>query len=57
LADLVLTGRLRRLPEGRVILCRPVAGSPPACVISAEFEQVRIENNITGEQLAQWSRG
>lgn len=55
--DLVLTGRLRHLRDGRAILCTPVAAGQPACLIAAEFERVTIENAASGEQLAEWSRG
>lgn len=55
--DLVLRGRLRPLRDGRVILCVPVPGGMPACILSAEFERVTIENATSGEQLAEWGRG
>lgn len=53
--NLVLIGRLRQMPDGRVISCR-VAGAdtPPECVVSAEFHQVRIENPVTRRPLANW---
>lgn len=53
--DLVLSGRLRKLPQGSVISC--VVDSkeaPPECVVSAEFDRVSIEQPTTGEVLAQW---
>jgi hypothetical protein len=53
----VITGRLRII-EGRAILCRAAdAASPPACLIAAEFDKVAIQNQATGKELAQWSRG
>ena len=55
--SLVLSGRLRQLPAGRVISC--VARSPdapPDCVVSAEFDRVWIERADTRETLAEWSR-
>ena len=53
--NLVLSGRLRRLPGGRVISCRVVsADAPPECVVSAEFDRVRIENPGTQNILAEW---
>ena len=54
--DLVLSGRLRRLDRGPVIAC--TAASPnvqPDCVISVNFDRVRIERADTSEMLAQWS--
>ena len=56
--DLVLSGRLRSLPGGRVIAC-VVAGpdSPPDCIISADFDEVRIELPDTRDVLAQWGTG
>jgi len=55
--DLVLQGRLQRLPRRRVITCTGDAISqPPTCVVSARFDQVRLEQ-ATGELLAEWSEG
>jgi hypothetical protein len=55
--ELVITGRLRAI-EGRAILCRAAdAASPPVCLIAAEFDKVAIQNQTTGKELAQWSRG
>lgn len=56
--DLVLSGRLRKFPDGRVIACH-VAGldSPPECVIAAEFDRVRIERPGARELLAEWGGG
>lgn len=56
--DLVLAGRLKVLPSGRVIACsatRP--DTPPECIVSAEFDQVRIERADRRETIAEWSRG
>jgi len=56
--DLVLSGRLRSLPGGRVIACVPAgADAPPNCVASADFDRVRIERADTGDVLAQWESG
>jgi hypothetical protein len=56
--DLVLTGKLIALPNGRVIACtRPETGERPACLISVEFGKVAIERADTREQLAQWGSG
>jgi hypothetical protein len=56
--DLVLTGRLSALPDGRVIACTLSDSSDqPACVISVEFGKVSIERADTHEQIAQWGPG
>jgi hypothetical protein len=53
--NLVLSGRLRRLPGGRAISCRIAnADAPPECVVSGEFDRVRIENPGTQNILAEW---
>lgn len=55
--NLVLSGRLRQLPSGRVISCVAAdPDQPPECVISAQFDRVRIESPGTREILADWSR-
>jgi hypothetical protein len=56
--NLVLSGRLQALPDGRVIAC--VAKSPdnaPECVVSAQFDRVRIEQPENGEIIAEWGGG
>ena len=54
--NLVLAGRLRPLADGRVIACRVVdAARPPDCLISADFDQVRMEQPVTGTVLARWA--
>ena len=56
--NLVLSGRLQALPDGRVIAC--VAKSPdnaPECVVSAQFDRVRIERPDSGEIIAEWGGG
>jgi hypothetical protein len=54
--NLVLSGRLRKLPAGQVIRCRLVSPSlPPECVVSAAFDRVRIEMPGTNALLAEWS--
>ena len=54
--NLVLSGRLRTPPGGRVISCRPLAAlAPPECVVSAQFDRVRIEHPGTGSVLAEWA--
>jgi hypothetical protein len=56
--DLVLTGRLVALPDGRVIACTlSDASEQPSCVISVEFGKVSIERADTHEQIAQWGSG
>lgn len=53
--NLVLSGRLRRLPERRVINCRVVSPDVPAeCVVSTEFDRVRIERPGSNSVLAEW---
>jgi hypothetical protein len=55
--NLVLAGRLRAMPGGRVISCRVTSGdAPPDCVVSAVFDRVRIERPDTKATLAEWSR-
>lgn len=56
--ELVLRGRLRKRDDGRAILCRARApGGMPVCLISAEFEEVVIEQVDTRAQVARWGRG
>jgi len=56
--DLVLSGRLKRLPDGRVIACRvEQAEQPPQCIVSADFDRVWIERPDTKETIAEWSAG
>lgn len=53
--NLVLSGRLRQAPGGRVIVCRPAnADTPPDCVVSADIDQVWVENPRTKDVLANW---
>jgi hypothetical protein len=53
--NLVLSGRLRRLPGGQVIACRVASvDAPPECVVSAKFDRVRIEVPSTKNVLAEW---
>ena len=54
--NLVLAGRLRALPDGKVISCRAVSPDrPPDCLISAEFDQVWMEHPGTRAILARWA--
>ena len=54
--DLVLSGRLRALAGGRVIRC-VVEGpdAPPACIVSASFDHVWIEDAASKDRIADWS--
>lgn len=54
--DLVLSGRLRQLPGGRVVACRIAApDTAPQCLVSAQFDRVWIENPATSAAIAEWS--
>lgn len=54
--DLIISGRLRESPNGRVIACHVVSHAmPPDCVVSVAFDQVRIERADTQETIAEWS--
>jgi hypothetical protein len=56
--DLVLSGRLAPLPNGRVIACTAAEkGARPSCIISVEFGKVWIERADTKEHLADWGTG
>lgn len=53
--ELVLTGRLQALGNGKVVACSPVgAGATPACVVSVRLDRVAIQNRASGERLAEW---
>jgi hypothetical protein len=55
--DLVLSGRLKKLPGGRVIACRlPGTDVPPECVISAQFDRVQIQTPDGKTTLGDWRR-
>lgn len=54
--ELVISGRLRRLSDGRVIACRQrYADTRPSCVISAVFENVAVLRADNGERVAEWA--
>ena len=54
--DLVLRGRLTRLPDAKVINCvTTVPLLAPQCVISVSFDSVRLEQAENGELLGEWS--
>lgn len=56
--NLVLSGRLRALPEGGVIQCiSRSADNPPECIVSAEFLRVWIEKPDTRQVIAEWGTG
>lgn len=51
--DLVISGRLSALADGRAIHCTATGGAP-ACLISVKIDKVSIENPVTGKQLGDW---
>jgi hypothetical protein len=56
--DLVLSGRMKTLPDKRVIACSARgAQSPPDCIISADFDRVWIEAPGTDQVIAEWTSG
>lgn len=56
--DLVLSGRMKALPDKRVIACSAKgAQSPPDCIISADFDRVWIEEPESDEVIAEWTSG
>lgn len=56
--ELVLSGRLQALGDGRVVACQAAGpGAPPACVVSVRFDRVAIEKRPSGERLAEWGGG
>ena len=55
--NLVLSGRLRQLPGGRVIACRLTNPDvPPDCILSVLFDRVWIERPETKAIVAEWSK-
>lgn len=55
--DLVLSGRLTRMPDGRVIACAGgVASVPPRCIVSADFDRVTLARPDR-TVVAEWSSG
>ena len=56
--DLLLAGRLRALPDQRVIACRAYDPDlPPTCIVSVAFDRAGIERANNGKSLAEWSNG
>jgi len=55
--NLILSGRLRAIPGGRVITCLAQSfATPPDCIVSAEFDRVWIERPDSKAIIAEWSR-
>jgi hypothetical protein len=54
--DLVISGRLAELADGRPIHCAASDGAP-ACVVAAKIDRVAIENPADGELLGEWGLG
>jgi hypothetical protein len=53
--DMVVSGRLRRLPNGRVVTCSGSAVDvAPTCVISVIVDHVSMSRGDTGVILAEW---
>ena len=56
--NLVLSGRLKGLPDKGVIACvAKGADSPPECIVSVDFDRVWIESPGNGEVIAEWGGG
>lgn len=54
--NLVLSGRLRPAPRKRVIECVAVdRDTPPDCIVSADIDEVRMEQPKDSTVLARWS--
>lgn len=52
---LILSGRLRAIGSMGVIGCSARSSdAPPECVVSAEFDRVRIEEPESGREIAEW---
>lgn len=55
---LVLSGRLKELPDGRVIACMaPHPSRRPVCIASVEFDRVLVEDPATQSALGEWGVG
>ena len=53
--DMVVSGRLRRLPNGRVITCSGSAVDvSPTCIVSVIVDHVSMNRADTGAILAEW---
>lgn len=54
--DLVVSGRLKKLQDGRVVACSGHSPTkPPVCIASAQFDHVTILDPESGAALAEWS--
>jgi hypothetical protein len=51
--SLVVSGRLKPLPDERAIRCAAVDG-PPVCIISSVIDRVAIEDPVRKVTLAEW---
>jgi hypothetical protein len=55
---LVIEGRMRQWPGGKVIRCRHTgAGRPPACIAAAAIDRVTVERLDDSSILAEWTTG
>jgi hypothetical protein len=55
--DLEIEGRMRALPDGRVIACEGrFPDKPPTCILSVGIDRVRLLQR-GGEPLAEWASG
>jgi hypothetical protein len=54
--DLIVSGRLAELADGRPIHCAAADGAP-ACIVSARIDRVAIENPASGQSLGEWGSG
>jgi hypothetical protein len=54
--DLVISGRLSELSDGRPIHCAARDGAP-ACVVAAKIDRVAVERPEGGETLGEWGTG
>lgn len=56
--DFVMSGRLRALPDRRVIACSfDDSEAPPACIISVHVDRTWIERPDNRELIAEWRGG
>jgi hypothetical protein len=53
--NLVLSGRLRHLPQRPVISCSVTSrDAPPECIVTGEFDRVWIEDPVSRAIVAEW---
>lgn len=56
--DIVFSGRLRKMADGRVIACSAASATArPSCIVSASFDRVSIRRGDNDELLAEWGSG